>query len=684
MESVFQKYTLINEKNFSTLTNETFSYTFLNLEFIRNINNSIESKCKPLEGYFFINNNEHFILFAQSKKLFKLEYKNKQEKDFYLKEYEFNKESKIIIDILKNIYNNEISNKAKISTRLNSISNQDIYYLINKNFMTKFKQLYNYDEIIKYNNYNSKTLSSLMKNNMQQISIDTKNIVPENFNYSFVDINIPINFEILSSDIFQTFLSLFVKDNNIISGQNIIYNASFGDNKLFIQDMSNDSTNLIYSYKNDNYNNSNYELLYIIIMSNNRNLLNLLNYCDYNQTFEEFITTYGINLTETNPQVIIDENFNNLGEFYNIKPHSRIRLKEPKHCLGLENLGATCYMNATLQCLCHVLNIKNYFKDRQLVYKDTISNNCPLTLDFYKVVNNLWKESYRGKKYYTPTDFKNRISIMNPLFKGIAANDSKDLILFIYETMHNEINKIGQYIPNNNYNYNSELQIFRNNYYSKNSSFLIKTFYFEQQSDLKCLYCQFSKSSYNITNMLIFPLEKIREYLVKKNPTGFWSVTLENCFENYQEPEILSGMNQIYCNNCRRQANASTRNSMFTGPEVLTIILNRGKGLEFQVEFEYPLILDLDKFVNDKNSNNKYELIAVLTHIGPSGMAGHFIAFCKSPVDDKWYCYNDADVQEVIDPRIQNNNQIEGIPYVLYYQRYNSSKISQKKDYDDS
>ena len=417
-------------------------------------------------------------------------------------------------------------------------------------------------------------------------------------------------------------------------------------------------------------------------MDSNQNLLNFLKNCDYNHTFEEFITTYGINLTETEPQVILDEDFNKLGDFYNIKARNRIRLREPKHCLGLENIGATCYMNATIQCLCHVLNVKNYFKNRQSVYTDTISNNCPLTLDFYKVVNNLWKESYRGKKYYTPTDFKNRISIMNPLFRGIAANDSKDLILFLYETMHNEINKINQYAQNNNYNNNTELQMFRNNYYSKNSSFLIKTFYFEQQSDLKCLFCNFSKSSYNITNILIFPLEKVREYLVKKNPNGFWSVTLENCFENYQEPEILSGMNQIFCNNCRRQANASTRNSMFTSPEVLTIILNRGKGLEFQVEFEYPLILNLDKFVNDKNSNNKYELIAVLTHIGPSGMAGHFIAFCKSPVDDKWYCYNDADVQEVIDPRQQNNDQIEGIPYVLYYQRYNSNKTIKENDYN--
>ena len=680
-EDTFRRIKLLNKKDFGRIIKQNYPFTFMDPEFLNNVNDSLENELNPLESYFFINKGEHFVYFFDYEKLFKLEYKNKSINEFYLKEYEFNKESKIILEFVKKIYQNENDIKANILTKLRNMTNSENYHLINRKFMENFKLIYNYDKIIQIINYDNSALSYLNKNK-DKYTINSNNIQPQNYYHINTNLNIPINFDLLDTETFGYLLNYIIKKNEIIENINNIYNVSFGDNKLFIQDISNKELNLIYSHSNDNNNNINYELLYIIIMDNNQNLLNLLKYCDYNLSFEEFITIYGINLTETEPQVILDEDINKLGDFYNIKAHNRIRLREPKHCLGLENIGATCYMNATIQCLCHVLNVKNYFKKRQSVYKDTINKNCPLTRDFYKVVNNLWKESYRGKKYYTPTDFKNRISIMNPLFKGIAANDSKDLILFLYETMHNEINKINQYTQNNNYNNNTELQMFRNNYYSKNSSFLIKTFYFEQQSDLKCLFCNFSKSSYNITNILIFPLEKVREYLVKKNPNGFWSVTLENCFENYQEPEILSGMNQIYCNNCRRQANASTRNSMFTSPEVLTIILNRGKGLEFQVEFEYPLNLNLDKFVNDKNSNNKYELIAVLTHIGPSGMAGHFIAFCKSPVDDTWYCYNDADVQEVIDPRTQNNEQIEGIPYVLYYQKYNSNKKIEENDYN--
>ena len=114
------------------------------------------------------------------------------------------------------------------------------------------------------------------------------------------------------------------------------------------------------------------------------------------------------------------------------------------HCLGLENIGATCYMNATIQCLCHVSKLKDFFLNGALINSVTNDRNCPLTLEFANLVNNLWRlpRDNNNKDYYKPTDFKNTISQMNKLFEGIAANDSKDLILFIYETIHKEINSV--------------------------------------------------------------------------------------------------------------------------------------------------------------------------------------------------------------------------------------------------
>ena len=121
----------------------------------------------------------------------------------------------------------------------------------------------------------------------------------------------------------------------------------------------------------------------------------------------------------------------------------------------------------------------------------------------------------------------------------------------------------------------------------------------------------------------------------------------------------------------------------------MTIILNRGKGFEFEVNFQYPLVLDIDKYVIQKidndSDNNKYELICVLSHYGD--FAGHFIAFYKSSVDDKWYCYNEDFVTLIDDPRHQINGNYDGIPYVLYYQKVkhkqNLDKITLYFNYQD-
>ncbi len=486
------------------------------------------------------------------------------------------------------------------------------------------------------------------------------------------EINIPKEFELINKKVFDLLLK-YLNDKRKKNLQvKYDFNVYIGDNKIFIQDLTIKNKFYIYSINNPNKEYE-YKLEYKIKFIN-YDIKNFFSKCENNQNFEEILTKYSIDLSmqKDQYQLIIDDNLQKIAEIKNINVNpNKINLKEPNHCLGLENIGATCYMNATIQCLCNILNIKRYFKNKQLVYNDINNNNsCQLTKEFYKLIINLWKEPKNNKKYYTPTDFKNCISQMNRQFKGIAANDSKDLILFIYETIHNEINKKNQYKQINDNNMPNELKEFRNNYYSNNKSIIMDTFYFEQQNILHCSNCNFDKISYNIANILIFPLEKVRESMAKKFPNGFVSVSLENCFENYEENEELKGANRIYCNHCNNYSDGSTSNKTFTCPEVMTIILNRGKGLQFDVNFEYPLTIDISKYViNESNDNCKYELICILSHFGPSGMAGHFIAFCISPVDKKWYCYNDAIVTECIDPRLQKNGEIEGIPYVLFYQK---------------
>ena len=96
---------------------------------------------------------------------------------------------------------------------------------------------------------------------------------------------------------------------------------------------------------------------------------------------------------------------------------------------------------------------------------------------------------YTGKNtnniYFIPHEFKDKISKMDDLFKGVAANDSKDLVNFIIMTLHEELNEAPKSSINNNvvnnqninvYNNNEVLQYFLSNF-QKEKSIISQKFY---------------------------------------------------------------------------------------------------------------------------------------------------------------------------------------------------------------
>ena len=350
----------------------------------------------------------------------------------------------------------------------------------------------------------------------------------------------------------------------------------------------------------------------------------------------------------------------------NIKPTPQYEFKiKTKGLVGLTNIGATCYMNATLQCFSNIPRLREHLLHKN-IYNNLYLNksNKILSYSLAEVLYNLWLNP--NIKEYAPNNFKTIISKMNPLFQGIAANDAKDLILFILETIHQELNqKVPQIFSKkvDGKNFQLVLNEFYNFYTSTNLSIISDEFYGYYNAMLKCCSCNVVIHNVQIMNILFFPLENVRRYIGSQQNL----VTLQNCFEYYRTPEILEGDNQIFCNNCLRFSKGYSQNYFIYTPKTLIINFNRGKGLQFKINIKFDEYINIKNYIYLNNSPYYYELVGVISHLGSNDMGGHFIAFCKNSYDCLWYKYNDSFVTK---SSFQELTTI-GLPYVLFYSYVN-------------
>ena len=343
--------------------------------------------------------------------------------------------------------------------------------------------------------------------------------------------------------------------------------------------------------------------------------------------------------------------------------------------VGLDNIGAPDIMNATLQCLSNTTQLTDFFLKssitKKMLKKNSISN------EYYKLLTNLWDRK-NNKKSYAPHSFKELLGKENSLFAIKCASDLRDLIDFLLERFHKELNLIDfNNLQKNNiiikqqdqFDEKKMLNLFVDDFKVEYHSIISDLFYGVMEGKTKCLECNNIKYNFQVYSFIEFPLELVNDYCIKNglktNNTTNPDINIYECFKYYEKEDLMKGDNQMYCNICKKCCDALySYNILYSLPNLLIIILKRGKNAFYKGKVNFPEKLNLLNFVTFQNGNTYFELYAVISVIETSSTSHHFVAYCKNKIDKKWYKYDDS----LVELCQQKNEFLNGMPHVLFYQ----------------
>ncbi|ESW21997.1 hypothetical protein PHAVU_005G117700 [Phaseolus vulgaris] len=109
---------------------------------------------------------------------------------------------------------------------------------------------------------------------------------------------------------------------------------------------------------------------------------------------------------------------------------------------GLQNLGNTCFMNSSLQCLAHTPKLVDYFLEdyvSEINHENPLGMNGEIALGFGDLLRKLWAP---GASPVAPRVFKSKLARFAPQFSGFNQHDSQELLAFLLDGLHEDLNRV--------------------------------------------------------------------------------------------------------------------------------------------------------------------------------------------------------------------------------------------------
>lgn len=356
---------------------------------------------------------------------------------------------------------------------------------------------------------------------------------------------------------------------------------------------------------------------------------------------------------------------------------------------GLPNLGNTCYLNSISQALIHTTDFVKYILSDN--YSEVYNNKNDFVevikalyifvWNFYENTDELADKIKRYDQLFVKYDIKEQIEkngkkefeyvILNAedkaevniskliflqkkvlethtkFFKGYHQEDAGEAFIFIIDSVHKNIT----------YSVSEDDVITVKEPISKYQKLIQqseKEWYENLKNEysdlLDIFYGQLQSTTMNVSTREMNIKFEPFSYLNLPIPKNEKRVSIYNCLDLYTEQEDID--NKII-----------KKVTFFRLPEILVIGYNRfGNGLsKIDTTIDAPLELDMTEYVTRKGLSNKYQLYAVVNHMG-SMFGGHYV--CNAKKHGYWFNYDDSNIS-----LISESSVISSKNYIMFYKR---------------
>ncbi|XP_051889107.1 ubiquitin carboxyl-terminal hydrolase 36 isoform X2 [Pristis pectinata] len=304
---------------------------------------------------------------------------------------------------------------------------------------------------------------------------------------------------------------------------------------------------------------------------------------------------------------------------------------------GLHNLGNTCFLNSTIQCLTYTPPLANYLLSKEHSKTCTQAGFCMICI----MQNHLIQAFANSGNAIKPLSFIRELKKIARHFRFGNQEDAHEFLRYTIDAMQKAC-------------LNSCTKLDRQ---TQATSLVHQIFGGYLRSRVKCSVCKSVSDTYD--PYLDIALEIRAPNIVR-------------ALELFVKPDFLSGENAYMCAKCKKKVPATKRFSIHRASNVLTLSLKRFanfSGGKITKDIGYPEHLNIRPYMSQTNGEPvNYGLYAVLVHSGYSCHAGHYYCYVKAS-NGQWYQMNDSMVH-CSNIKVVLNQQA----YVLFYLRMTNSK----------